>query len=74
MRCPRNYIHVNLFVTFCLRTVSIMVVDMLRQNTEIFKISQNSSDKLVDDDPVSLYIKLVITQSILKRFMYFKEI
>lgn len=53
MRCPRNNIHVNLFVTFCLRTVSIMIVDILRQKTDIFKISTNSSDTEVDHDPVS---------------------
>ena len=62
LRCPRNFVHINLFIAFGLRTILVILVDLLRNNSTLFDMkldnhTANDSDylSLVDNDSV-IYI------------------
>ena len=63
LRCPRNLVHVNLFLTFCLRTILIMIVDILRVKTSLFKMASKSSSAniITDGDKIYSVCRAVIT-------------
>ncbi|CAF0953379.1 unnamed protein product [Brachionus calyciflorus] len=44
LRCPRNYVHINLFVTFCFRVFSVVFVDYLRYDSKAFGMQPKGSN------------------------------
>jgi hypothetical protein len=55
MRCPRNYIHLNLFVAFTMQAIIALLIEILKNKTSIFEIKetpkdQNYNSQLDNDD------------------------
>lgn len=41
MRCPRNYVHINLFLAFIFRTILVGLVDSILKNTPTLNRNEN---------------------------------
>jgi hypothetical protein len=70
LRCPRNYVHINLFVAFGLRTILVMLVELLRNGTKLFDMNldlanqtQNYTD-IDDEEMVDLDFFLILFNKI----------
>jgi hypothetical protein len=44
MRCPRNNVHINLFVAFTLQAILALLIEILQNKTSIFEIQENPKD------------------------------
>ena len=64
LRCPRNFIHINLFCAFAWRTIVVMIVGIFRSNSSLFDMNLDNSTNDTDysstvdnDEVICRYIK-----------------